>query len=296
MKNLAIVGLGIQGKHLLSEFSKISNIIACTSNGKKDNIQWLKKNYPDVSYSKNIDTLLLNKSIDAIIIASPICTHYDISKKDLKANKNIFVEKTITENSIDAKKIISLAKQKKKIIFAGHIFLYHPVLNKLKQIHKNDSITYMKFSWMRTGSFNEDILLDLVSHFCSIMIELLGLPKKIKLLNFKKIVSSCDVISFQFDFVNGQKCVIDINRISNFKKRSILIFTKKNIFEWDDDSLYKFDKRKNSFKLMFNPQQRPLEIETKEFIRNLNCKPDYSNSDKAIKILNLIEKCGKLLK
>ena len=117
---------------------------------------------------------------------------------------------------------------------------------------------------MRTGSFNEDILLDLVSHFCSIMIELLGLPKKIKLLNFKK--------------------------------RSILIFTKKNIFEWDDDSLYKFDKRKNLFKLMFNPQQRPLEIETKEFIRNLNCKPDYTNSDKAIKILNLIEKCRKLLK
>ena len=40
----------------------------------------------------------------------------------------------------------------------------------------------------------------------------------------------------------------------------------------------------------------PLEIETKEFIRNLNCKPDYSNSDKSIKILNLIEKCRKLLK
>ena len=296
MKNLAIVGLGIQGKHLLSEFSKISNVVGCTSTGKKENIRWLKKNYPNVSYSKNINELLKNELIDAIIIASPIKTHFDLSKQALKANKNIFVEKTIAENSIDAKKIISLAKQKKKTIFAGHIFLYHPVLNKLKQIHKNDSITYMKFSWMRTGSFNEDILLDLVSHFCSIMIELLGLPKKIKLLNFKKIVSSCDVISFQFDFINGQKCVIDINRISNFKKRSILIFTKKNIFEWDDDSLYKFDKRKNSFKLMFNPQQRPLEIETKEFIRNLNCKPDYSNSDKGIKILNLIEECRKLLK
>ena len=244
MKNLAIVGLGIQGKHLLSEFSKISNVVGCTSTGKKENIWWLKKNYPNVSYSKNINELLKNESIDAIIIASPIKTHFDLSKQALKANKNIFVEKTIAENSIDAKKIISLAKQKKKTIFAGHIFLYHPVLNKLKQIHKNDSITYMKFSWMRTGSFNEDILLDLVSHFCSIMIELLGLPKKIKLLNFKKIVSSCDIISFQFDFINGKRCVIDINRISNFKKRSILIITKKNIFEWDDDSLYKFDKRK----------------------------------------------------
>ena len=296
MKNLAIVGIGKWGKNLINEFSKNSNIIMCQSTGNKKNIAWVNKNFPNIQHTKNFEDILNNKLIDAVVIASPIKTHFDLSKQALKANKNVFVEKTIAENSIDAKKIISLAKQKKKTIFAGHIFLYHPVLNKLKQIHKNDSITYMKFSWMRTGSFNEDILLDLVSHFCSIMIELLGLPKKIKLLNFKKIVSSYDIISFQFDFINGQKCVIDINRISNFKKRSILIFTKKNIFEWDDDSLYKFDKRKNLFKLMFNPQQRPLEIETKEFIRNLNCKPDYSNSDKAIKILNLIEKCRKLLK
>jgi predicted dehydrogenase len=296
MKNLAIIGLGIQGKRLLRDFSKISNVVGCTSTGKKENIQWLKKNYPDVIYSKNINELLENELIDAIIIASPIKTHYDLSKQALKANKNIFVEKTITENSVDAKKIITLAKQKKKIIFAGHIFLYHPVLHKLKQIHKNDSITYIKFSWTRTGSFDEDILLDLVSHFCSILIELLGLPKKIKLLNFKKIISSCDVISLQFDFINGQKCTIDINRISNFKKRSILIITKKNIFEWDDDSLYKFNKRKNLFKLLLSPKQSPLEIESKAFISSLNYKPDYLNSSKALEILYLIEKCRKLLK
>ena len=296
MKNLAIIGLGIQGKRLLRDFSKISNVVSCTSVGKKENIQWLKKNYPDVSYSKNIDELLKNESIDAIIIASPIKTHFDLSKQALKANKNVFVEKTITENFVDAKKIITLAKQKKKIIFVGHIFLYHPVLDRLKQIHKNDSISYMKFYWTKTGSFNEDILLDLVSHFCSIMIELLGLPKKIKLLNFKKIVSSCDVISFQFDFINGQRCIIDINRISNFKKRSILIITKKNIFEWDDDSLYKFDKRKNLFKLLLSPKQSPLEIETEVFINSLNRKPDYSNCYNALKILYLIEKCRKLLK
>ena len=66
MKNLAIVGLGIQGKHLLSEFSKISNVVGCTSTGKKENIWWLKKNYPNVSYSKNINELLKNESIDAI--------------------------------------------------------------------------------------------------------------------------------------------------------------------------------------------------------------------------------------
>ena len=43
MKNLAIVGLGIQGKRLLRDFSKISNVVGCTSIGKKENIQWLKK-------------------------------------------------------------------------------------------------------------------------------------------------------------------------------------------------------------------------------------------------------------
>lgn len=296
MKKLAIVGLGKWGKNLIREFSKISNVVVCTSNGKKENIQWLKKNYPEIHYSKNLDELLQNESVDAAVIASPIKTHYELSQNFLKVNKHIFIEKTISEDSKNGKKLIELAKKRNLMIFVGHIFLHHPIFKKLQQINNRESIKYLKLNWSKLGSFNEDILLDLVSHFLSIIIELLGTPKSIKLLNSKGIITSCDIISFEFGFTTNKKCIIDINRVSNFKKRSITILTKQNIFEWEDDQLYKFNKRKHLFELISKPKQTPLEIECKTFIGNLNNKPDYSNSERALKIVQLIEKCRKTMK
>jgi len=297
MKKLAVVGLGKWGKNLVREFSKISTVVVCNSDGKKENIQWLKKNYPNTRYSENLQELLQNKSIDAIVIASPIKSHYSLSHQVLKSNKHVFIEKTISENSEDAKKLITTAKRKGLIIFTGHIFLYHPILKRIKEMTKNETIVYLKLNWMKLDSFQEDILLDLASHFISIIIELLGIPKDIKIINVTKIVSSYDIITIEFGFKVQRKCIIDINRISNFKKRSVTIVTTKNIFHWEDNTLYKFNKKKLVYQsVLVVPDKTPLEIECKTFIQSLNDKPDYSNPDKALKIVQLIEKCREMIK
>ena len=296
MKKLAIVGLGKWGKNLVREFTKISNVIICSSNGKKENIKWLTKEYPNIKYTKNIQELLQNKSIDAIIIATPIKTHFSLSYLVLKSNKHVFIEKTISENSKTGEKLITFAKEKKLNIFVGHIFLHHPILKKLKEIHKRESITYLKMNWMRLDSFNEDILLELVSHFLSITIELLGTPKSIKVLNWEKKISACDIITIELIFTANKKCILDINRLSNFKKRFITIITKQNTFQWEDDTLYKFNKKKQLFELILKSKQTPLEIECETFIKNLNKKPNYSNSEKALKIIQVVEKCRNEMK
>jgi predicted dehydrogenase len=296
VKKIAIVGLGKWGKNLIREFSKISNVIICTSNGKKENIKWLKKEYPNIEYTKNFQKLLQNKSIDAIVIASPIKTHFSLSHLVLKSNKHVFIEKTIAENSKNGKKLIVLAKNKNLEIFVGHIFFYHPILKKLKDIHRQESITYLKMNWVRSDSFNEDILLELVSHFLSIAIELLGSPKSIKILNWEKNISSCDLITIELKFAKNKKCILDVNRLSNFKKRFITIITKQNTFGWEDDILYKFNKKKQLFELKLKSKQTPLEIECKTFIKNLEKNPDYSNSNKALQIMELVEKCRSKMK
>lgn len=295
MKKVAIIGLGKWGKNIVREFSKISDVVICCSNGGKENKDWLGKNYPKIKYTKNFHEILANRSIDAIVIASPIKTHFSLSQSTLKSSKHVFIEKTISENSKNAKNLINLAKNKDLMIFVGHIFLYHPIFKKIKEIHKREPITYLKLNWMKLGSFNEDILLDLASHYMSIIIDLFGMPKSIKILNNKKIISSCDNIAIEFKFGKGEKCIVDINRTSSFKKRSILLVTKKNIFEWNDDTLYKFNKLKQIFELIFKSKQTPLEIECSTFIKNLNMSPDYSNSEQALKVVQLVEKCrGKM--
>ncbi len=296
MKNIAIVGLGKWGKNLLREFSGICNIVACHSIGNIENKEWLRKNFPKIKYIKNFQDILNDKSVDAVIIASPIKTHFPLSSRVIQAQKHLFIEKTISENSTDAKKLIAIAREKNLVLFVGHIFLYHPILEKIKTITKNEPIVYLRCSWMKTGSFQEDILLDLVSHFISIIIELLGSPRNIKIRDARKIVSSSyDTVTIEFEFNRGRKCVIDVNRVSSFRKRSITVVTTKNIFQWDDDNLYKFNKRKLSYDLILKPSKTPLEIECKTFLQNLNKRSDYSNANKALKIIQLVEKCKKLI-
>ena len=151
-------------------------------------------------------------------------------------------------------------------------------------------------NWMKADSFKEDILLELVSHYLSIAVELLGTPKSIKVLNWKKNISSCDIITIELIFTANKKCILDINRLSNFKKRFITIITKQNTFQWEDDILYKFNKKKQVFELILKSKQTPLEIECKTFIKNLNKTPNYSNSEKALKIIQVVEKCRSEMK
>lgn len=296
VKNLAIIGIGKWGKNLIREFSKNSTIIMCCSTGNKKNIRWLKRNFPNIQHTKNFQDILDNKSVNVVVIATPIKTHFSLSYQAIKSKKHLFIEKTISENLDDAKKLVRLAKEERIVLFAGYIFLYHPILEKIKKIIKNEPILFLKLTWMKLGSFQENILLDLLSHFISIMIELLGMPKSMKIINTRKIITSNDIITIEFKFNKYCKCLVDINRISNFKKQSITILTSKNIFQWEDNTLFKFDKRKLFYKQMLIPKISPLESECKAFINNLDNKYDFSNIDKALKIIQLTEKCVKMIK
>ena len=98
MKNLAIVGIGYWGKKLVSEFSKIANIKFCYSQGNTSNINWIHRNYPKVNFCKNFQDILNDPTIDGVIIASPIDTHFEYALKSLKSKKHVFIEKPISTN------------------------------------------------------------------------------------------------------------------------------------------------------------------------------------------------------
>lgn len=295
MKNIAVVGLGKWSKNLLREFSQVCNVVICNSEGNRKNLEWLKKSFPNIKHTKNFQDVLNDKSIDAVVVASPIKTHFPLSYQVIQAQKHLFIEKTISENSSDARKLISMAKERNLVLFIGHIFLYHPILNKIKAITNSEPIIHLRCSWMKTGSFQEDIVLDLVSHFISIVIEFLGSPKNVKIIDCRKIVSSYDIVTIEFRFNDGVRCIVDVNRVSSFKKRSITIVTTKNTFQWEDDILYRFNKRKHSYDLIFKSDKTPLEIECKKFIQSLNKRINYSNANKSLKIIQVVEKCKKMM-
>ena len=270
MKKLGIIGIGNWGKNLVRELSKIHCIKKCSSNGNLKNIRWLKKNYPSIQYVSDSKEIFADKEINAVIIATPINTHYKLVKKALLSKKHVFVEKPISTNLSGAEELIEIAQKNNLLLFVGHIFIFNEIFKKLIQISNRENITHLNFLWNKFGTFDEDIFLNLISHDLSIILALFGKPKKIKLINKFGVISKCDVVTLILELPNKKTCQIHVNRCSNHKQKHVTIFTQKNIYIWDDLSLFKNNKKTNSFKLVFQSKYTPLEIECKEFVKKLN--------------------------
>ena len=163
MKQIAIIGMGRWGKNLVRDFSKLSKIKTCVTTGNRKNMMWLRKNYPNIDLTTDINQVLNDSDIDAVVIATPIKSHFTIARKSLESKKHVFVEKPLTKTVGEAEKLIDIAKRNKLCLFVGHVFLYNEIFQKIKKIHKNELIKHANFEWKKLGTFDEDIFENLLS-------------------------------------------------------------------------------------------------------------------------------------
>tara|TARA_B110000438_G_scaffold296345_1_gene340898 strand:- start:1534 stop:2424 length:891 start_codon:yes stop_codon:yes gene_type:complete len=296
MKNVAIVGLGKWGKLVLQEFSKISNVKICVSLGNLNNKKWLKSNFPSIEYSNNYEQVLDDSSIDAIIIVTPINTHYELALKALKSKKHVFVEKPIAQKVSEANELLKYASRNNLCFFVGNIFLYHEIFKKISILIKSDELCFANFEWKKFGTFKEDLLLNLVVHDLSLALSLFGTPKKININNYFGKFTKLDLVSIDLFFSKKRKCKIDINRISNEKKKSITFITKNNLYIWSDLNLYKLNNKTKLFNLIFTSTKSPLSIECKEFLNNIKTKNINKKSKQSLVVLKILDKYLKSYK
>ena len=290
MKNLAIVGIGYWGKKLVSEFSKIANIKFCYSQGNISNINWLHRNYPKIKFCKNFQDILNDSAIDGVVIASPIGTHFEYALKSLKSKKHVFIEKPISTTKKQGQTLLAIARKNNLEIFVGHIFLYHPVLSKLKKLVKKEKIDSIYLGWHRFGPFKEKLSLDLLSHYVIILKEFFNQPKKLIIKSKIGYVTNCDILSLHVKFQKKVNCVIELNRVSYHKQREIIIKSDKNLYKWEDDILLKFSKKDEIFKKYFSSAVFPLQIECKKFLKNMTLKKkNYDNTEKSIQTVSIIQ-------
>ncbi len=289
--NLAIIGLGNWGKKILLEFSRTQTITTCHTTGNSKNRIWLKNHFSKIKFETNVKNILNNKNIDAVIIASPIKTHKNLIRISLLKGKHVFVEKPLSENANDSQLLINLAKKKQLHLFVGNIFLFHPVFEKLKILLSHEKIKSIHGIWLKTGTFKEDILLNLLYHELCIVQEFLGQPKKITIKNSQKFVSCSDILNVRAIYANKINCDFYINRISNIKNKSLTIITDKNCYIWENDELFKFLKRSSKFTKVFSSKKTALENECKFFIKSLSKKPTkFEYASQSLNILKTLSK------
>jgi len=178
MINVGVVGCGYWGSKHIRVFSELEGAVlrmVCDPN--TDAVRKARAQYPTVATTSDLRELLAS-DIDAVVVATPVSTHYEVAKKALEYEKHVLVEKPITSNSREALELINLAEQRDRVLMVGHTFMYHPAVDFLRQLVQSGElgqVYYIDTARLNLGLLRPDInvLWDLAPHDTSIVLYLL---------------------------------------------------------------------------------------------------------------------------
>ena len=177
--NIALVGCGSWGKNLARNLFSLGVLKAvCDADPKI--LDRVKKAY-NVKITINLADIVSDPDIDGIIIATPSHTHYSLARLALLAGKHVYVEKPLARGYLQAQELNHLAGVKGLTLMVGHLLVYHPAVNRLRELIFNGELGEIRFLNSDRRNFNQqarrdnNVIWDLAPHDISMMSYILGL-------------------------------------------------------------------------------------------------------------------------
>jgi predicted dehydrogenase len=130
---LGVVGLNYWGPNLVRNFDQLAEL-AWLCDLDEQRLAGLGGRYPDARTTRSYDDLLADDSVDAIVVATPVPTHYALAKQALEAGKHVFVEKPPAMRAAEMDELVRIAAERDRVLMPGHLLLYHPGVVKLKSL------------------------------------------------------------------------------------------------------------------------------------------------------------------
>src|SRR2546429_5676220 len=130
---VAQVGLGQWGKNLVRNFDDLADLAwLCDLDGERR--ADLAQRYPGARVTASLDEVLEDDSVDAVVVATPVPTHHDLARRALEADKHVFVEKPPAMRGAEMEELCELAEERGRVLMPGHLLLYHPGIQRVKQL------------------------------------------------------------------------------------------------------------------------------------------------------------------
>ncbi|MEN8144637.1 MAG: Gfo/Idh/MocA family oxidoreductase [Gemmatimonadota bacterium] len=175
MLRVGVIGYGYWGPNLVRNFyeSGVSEV-AMVSDLNDARLKLVERRYPSVQTTLEHRDLLSSDSVDAVVIATPVHTHFDLAMSALKAGKHVLVEKPLAGTSEQARTLIAEAKQRGLVLMVDHTFIYTGAVRKLRELVESGElgdIYYYDSKRVNLGLFQPDVsvIWDLAVHDLAIM-------------------------------------------------------------------------------------------------------------------------------
>jgi len=280
MINVALIGAGYWGEKYIKTLHNMKDV----------HLSWIVKSRKQLMFSldhtkitTDINKVLNDKKVNCIIIATPAKTHFEIAKKCIEARKHVLVEKPFTTNSNQARKLIKLNKDKNLVVMPAHIYLFHPAIQKLK-----DLINFEQgkvFSKRMSSYKYSDALAEIAIHDLYILKYLFGNQIKVKGVMGK--VSHC-ISNIMF---NEIEAFIESSTDYPGKVREMLIKKNKSNLKIIFDETVNHKLTINGKPVEIDESISPLEKQCKHFFECVKGKdtPNVNEQD-GLETIELIEK------
>ncbi|MBN4049724.1 Gfo/Idh/MocA family oxidoreductase [Bacteroidales bacterium AH-315-N07] len=173
--NVAIIGYGYWGPNLVRNFNNVDDCnVIMVSDLRSERLEIVKKNYPAIITTTNTEDVFNNNDVGAVVIATPVFTHYELAKIALTKGKNVLLEKPMTSTSAEGEELVEIAAKNNKLLMVDHTFLYTGAVRKMQELVMGDGIgkiQYFDSTRINLGLFQPDInvIWDLAPHDISIL-------------------------------------------------------------------------------------------------------------------------------
>ncbi|MBW2602849.1 MAG: Gfo/Idh/MocA family oxidoreductase [Deltaproteobacteria bacterium] len=240
--SIAVIGSGYWGKNLVRNFYQLGVLkLICDKN--ENIVNQFKKQYTDVETCLDLEEILSNEDIKAVVVATPAETHFTVSHKALSAGKHVFVEKPLALTEEEGRQLVNLAGQNDLILMVGHILHYHPALIKLKELINSGElgkIQYLYSNRLNIGKIRneENILWSFAPHDISVILMLLGeMPESVYATGGSYLQRKIpDTTLTTMDFPSGVKAHIFVSWLHPYKEQKLVVVGDKKMAVFDDVS------------------------------------------------------------
>jgi predicted dehydrogenase len=242
MISVAVVGAGAWGKNHIRVFSEIPNVqlkYICDSDPSK--LSALQKNYPQLKLVDNIKPILQDPEVKGVVVASSAVSHYSLSKELLVADKDVLVEKPMALDTKEAEEILEIAEKRGRILMVGHLLIYHPVVDRLKEMIASGElgdIYYIYTQRVNLGVIRQDenALLSFAPHDLSVILYLLGEEPVMVSAHGESYIQNGieDVVFMSLRFSDGKMANIHLSWLDPHKLRRVTIVGSKKMVVFDD--------------------------------------------------------------
>ena len=236
-----VIGWGYWGPKIARNLDALPQAkVAMVADADAGRLAMLVVNRPGIQTTMQVEDLF-RSDIDAVVIATPVRTHFQLAREALLHDKHVLVEKPLTASVAEAEELIALAQERRRVLMVGHTFEYSPAVNELRKLVQSGDlgkIYCVETERVNLGLFRNDInvIWDLAPHDISILLYLFdNKPEKIKVQAHAHLQSHIeDVAHLDLEFADGMTAHIHVSWLHPCKIRRVTVIGDARMVVYDD--------------------------------------------------------------